>query len=155
VGIKAEVPTLYSPKRAGLPGHPGRPTLPGHPGWVEGWGSKPKSPPSTRRSEQAFLDIQVGQPFQDILVGLRWWFERKGLRSPIGRRVTLLIRASRPLTHVSRPLTRALGPLTHALGPLTRASRPLTHALGPLTRASGPLTRASLMQPSLGFSYKI
>ena len=29
---------LYSPKRAGLPGHPGQPTVPGHPGRAE----KPK-----------------------------------------------------------------------------------------------------------------
>ena len=39
-------------------------TIPGHPGEVEGSSS-------TRRSEQAFPDIRVSQPFQDILVGLR------------------------------------------------------------------------------------
>ena len=58
---------LYSRMRPGFPGHPGLPTFPGYPGLVE-------EKASTRRGEQTFMEIQVGQPFQDILVRLRWPF---------------------------------------------------------------------------------
>ena len=68
--------------RFALPGNPGQPPLPGHPGWVESgaiqpsWTSRSASPSRISwlgwggASHLAFLDIQVGLPFQDILVGV-------------------------------------------------------------------------------------
>ena len=90
VGLVAAIGDPYSPQRTGLPGIPGWPTLPGIPGWVGGFPvdvtharrskqaflvglGTPMCILPTRRSEQTFLEFQVGQPFQEFLVGLGEW----------------------------------------------------------------------------------
>ena len=70
VGLVAAIGDPYLPQRTGLPGIPGWPTLPGIPGWVGGF---PVDITHAHRSKQAFLEFQVGQPFQEFLVGLGEW----------------------------------------------------------------------------------
>ena len=88
---------LYSPKRAGLPGHPGQPTVPGHPGRAEKPKQKKTDHPLLAKTSRPSWTSRLADHSRTSWSGRDGCEEKEERRSSIGRRVADLSTRCLPL----------------------------------------------------------